>query len=150
MRSLFSLCAAAFCFFGVDAQAKENPRNCSLGSEVIFIDYFSDLPSAVQNDLQGRVAVNPDKDGIFNETDLRNRSYFDRRFIGAGKLGNLLFVWYEHGGRAYHIHVRGYWVKQNGSKSSSGHEPGANFVGPPCAATTALLSSVRSADQTDN
>jgi hypothetical protein len=83
----------------------------------------SDLPKPVTDDLYGRLrdftlAGEPaiaEKGQPFNPTDIADTKLPMRRLIRAGRSGDCLFVWYEHGGRAYHVHAILYRVTGSGN-----------------------------------
>ncbi len=149
--SCFGLLCGALYVPAVRAEREVSPAQCGLGPDVKLISKLEGLPTSVQADLRTRTGGLSDVDGAFNAGDSSDPSRPQHRFLGAGQRDGNIFVWYEHGGRGYHIHVLGYWVRADGNShsASSGLQPGANFVSKPCASTIAFLRGVRSADSGD-
>lgn len=81
----------------------------------------------------------------FNATDvIRNPSVPQRRFLRAYQHGDKWIVWYEHGGRGYHLHALGMikWPDQTGPKISPFGWFGGGNSAALCAASKAFFDGV--------
>ena len=121
--------------------------------------YFSrleDMPEPIQADFRERVGRVAAPDEAFNPGDViyTDDPTPERRFLRGLRSGDYWFVWYEHGGFAFHRHVLAYSIRINGNAYVSGEphraQPGdrvettlaANLTGDPCIATDAILDGV--------
>ena len=82
----------------------------------------------------------------------------DRRFLRGVQSGDYWFIWYEHGGFAFHRHVLAYAIRFNGNSSLSGSRiaPGRmkawrrisrRIDRHPCVATDAILDGVFASEE---
>jgi hypothetical protein len=159
---LKSLAAAAVLIGAPAALAQHfSPRptdwpGCRLRHRVTTLSRLEDMPASIQADFRQRVGQVAAPDEAFNPGDV---SYVgdptpERRFLRGVQSGDYWFIWYEHGGFAFHRHVLAYSIRIDGSAYLSGEphraQPGdrvettleANLTGDPCIATDAFLSGV--------
>jgi hypothetical protein len=71
------------------------------------------LPALIRSDLNAM----SDKDGPFNGSDTIMPGVPITRFVSAGQVGDLYFVWYELGGAFYSKALALYRLKAGGSVS---------------------------------
>ncbi len=108
-----------------------------------------DLPGDVQAELRrfyGPVGGMSDAGGMFNPTDVIDRSVPTRRFVRAYHVGSTWIIWYESGG-GYHD-LQTIALRPRPSDGGKGMtltvEPGTSFTGNLCAASKGMLRGVKS------
>jgi hypothetical protein len=108
---------------------------CTFTHTVRAIDSLVLLPTAIREAL-GAIS---DKGGPFNSTDvvIPGQPPF-RRFIRAGQVGELYFIWYEQGGRGYSPYIALYHMRP-GDPTAEQVAQRADFLDP-CQFTVDLLS----------
>jgi hypothetical protein len=142
----------------IDASPGE-PSNwpaCSMRHQVTFISRLEDMPASIQADFRGRIGDIAGPGEAFNSGDetVVGDTTPTQRFLRGVQSGDYWFIWYEHGGFAFHRHVLAYAIRFNGTAALSG-EPRrarpnervetsleANLTGDTCVATDAILDSV--------
>lgn len=95
---------------------RSSPALCDLGSQAVSFTTLDRMPRAIVEDVLSRLPRAPSdggksiasRDQDFNATDLVKDGWPMRRFVQGGQMGNLLFIWYEHGGRGFHHDRIGY------------------------------------------
>jgi len=134
---------------------------CRMRHRVRVLSRLEDLPASIQADFHNRVGRIAGPGEPFNSSDVYVMGDMtpDRRFLRGVQSGDYWFIWYEHGGFAFHRHVLAYAIRFNGTSSLSG-EPHrarpnervetslqANLTGDPCVATDAILDGVFASDE---
>jgi hypothetical protein len=92
-----------------------DPSGCRLRHATTPIASLRELPASITRDIHNRIRplvsylespVMSDRGGPFNATDaISDPAVPSRRFVHAGRSGDLWFVWYERGGRGYTTHL---------------------------------------------
>lgn len=91
-----------------------------------------------------------DAGAAFNLTDvIRDHSVPQRRFLRAYQHGDKQIVWYEHGGRGYHLHALGMikWPGHAGLEVSPFASFGGGNSADLCAASKAFFAGVQTSQE---
>jgi hypothetical protein len=91
---------------------------CSLAHSVQEFGSLREMPKPIVDDLLPRLRVTPaylrggqveppiaERNEAFNLTDAMDIRLSFRRFMRAGRFGDLWFIWYEHGGIVYNRNI---------------------------------------------
>jgi hypothetical protein len=124
-----------------------DPSACTLRHTATTVASLLDLPRPIAQDLQSRLRplvdleapAMADRGGPFRATDIITDSTVpSRRFIHAGRSGDLWLVWYEQGGRGYATHLVIYRIEADTAEPALHLAMQSDNL---CAATDAALDS---------
>ena len=134
---------------------------CRMRHRVTFLSRLEAMPASIQADFRRRVGHVAGPNEAFNPGDVSylGDSTPERRFLRGVQSGDYWFIWYEHGGFAFHRHVLAYALRFNGNSYLSGRphraQPNervetsleANMTGDPCVATDSILDGVFASEE---
>lgn len=134
-----ALLVALLMFSAAPVRADDISRDlaCEFRHPVVEIESVDSFPNPVRAFLRAKLGEMAKRGAYFNATDVITQPAPSRRFIRAGRSGDIWFLWYEHGGIAYNRNI--VLLAWRRADAAPRLVTIASYAGNPCSQTDAFL-----------